>query len=163
MLRHLVFASAVLLLAPVFASGQCLVTLPPNPAFLVPEPYPSSPSRGFWYGTESLWTNLGLSNRSQMPKDKPWREKLAFWSRDFDWHTEPKPDLIVIAKRLDAVAPSVAAERASAAFYPAAPATASTRPPAAMMTMIDIPTAGCWEITAIYRRHSLSFVVSIEP
>jgi hypothetical protein len=32
-----------------------------------------------------------------------------------------------------------------------------------MMTLIDIPKTGCWEITAHYKGHDLSFVVSVEP
>jgi hypothetical protein len=31
-----------------------------------------------------------------------------------------------------------------------------------MMTLIDIPKTGCWEITAHYKGHDLSFVVSVE-
>jgi hypothetical protein len=32
-----------------------------------------------------------------------------------------------------------------------------------MMTGIDIPTAGCWEITGHYNDHDLTFIVSVEP
>jgi hypothetical protein len=33
----------------------------------------------------------------------------------------------------------------------------------AIMTAIDIPSIGCWEITAQYGGDSLSFVVSVQP
>jgi hypothetical protein len=32
-----------------------------------------------------------------------------------------------------------------------------------MMALIDIPKAGCWEITAHSKGHDLSFIVSVEP
>jgi hypothetical protein len=35
--------------------------------------------------------------------------------------------------------------------------------PPGMMTGLDVPTAGCWELTAHYRGHTVNFVVSVEP
>jgi hypothetical protein len=32
-----------------------------------------------------------------------------------------------------------------------------------MITGVDVPTLGCWEITGRYRSHELSFVVSVTP
>jgi hypothetical protein len=81
--------------------------------------------------------------------------KLVFWRRGFDWRKEPEPKLIITAKRLDGEAPSVAVAHANAVFV------TSNKP--AMMTGIDIPTAGCWEITAHYKGHTLTFIVSVEP
>ena len=43
-------------------------------------------------------------------------------------------------------------------FVPPAP-----YPPNAMMSGIRIPTAGCWELTARYAGHTLSFVVEDVP
>jgi hypothetical protein len=31
-----------------------------------------------------------------------------------------------------------------------------------MLTMVDFPAAGCWEITGSYGGHSLAFVASVE-
>jgi hypothetical protein len=53
-------------------------------------------------------------------------------------------------------APIVAIAHANAVFLP-------SREGAGMMTLIDIPETGCWEITAHYKGHDLSFVVSVEP
>jgi hypothetical protein len=33
----------------------------------------------------------------------------------------------------------------------------------AILTGVDVPTVGCWELTGWYRGNTLSFVVSIEP
>jgi hypothetical protein len=68
---------------------------------------------------------------------------------------EAEPKLIITAKRLDGDAPSVAVAHANAVFV-----TGNTP---AMMTLIDIPTAGCWELTGHYHGHTLTFIASVEP
>jgi hypothetical protein len=107
----------------------------------------------FWYGTDALWTGLGIDGKWEIRKNFL-TAKLTFWSRDFDSDKENEPKLIVTGKRLDGDAPSVAVSEAHAVFV--------TGPmPAAMMTGIDIPTAGCWEISAHYKGHLLTFIVSV--
>jgi hypothetical protein len=59
----------------------------------------------------------------------------------FDWRKEAEVKLIITAKRLDGDAPSVAVAHANAVFV-----TGNTP---AMMTLIDIPTAGCWNSLVI--------------
>jgi hypothetical protein len=87
---------------------------------------------------------------------KVYTTKLVYWRRGFDWRKELEPKLIVTASQFDREGPIVAAEHADAVFV--------TGPqPAAMMTGIDIPTTGCWEVTAQYRDQKLSFVVSVQP
>jgi hypothetical protein len=138
----------------------CPVTEPPARPFVPPPPYWTDHGPdGFWYGTESLWTLLGVHGtwniRKNVLEDKGgYRTKLTYWRRGFDWRRD-EPELSVIAKRLDREASSVAAESASAVFV------TSERP--AMMTAIDIPSAGCWELTAQYGGDRLSFIVSVQP
>ena len=153
-MRYLIAVMAVLLL-PVLSSAQCLTTLPPHPPFVPPEPYLQQlPANGmFWYGTDALWTHLGIDGKLEM-RNNVMTTKLVFWSREFDFRKELEPKLIVTGKRLDGDAPSVAVAHANAVFV--------TGPmPAAMMTGFDIPTAGCWEITAHYKGHALTFIVSV--
>ena len=139
------------------ASTSCATTLPPNPSFVPPSPYRQDATTGrFWYGTESLWTLLDVPGTWRMGGGKVYTTKLMYWRRGFDWRKEPEPKLLVTATRLDREAPSVAAEHANAVFV--------TGPqPAAMVTGIDIPTTGCWKLTAQYRDQKLSFVVSVQP
>jgi len=142
-------------------SAQCLTTRAPNPPFVPPAPYLSTaPDSSFWYGSDALWTALQIDGKWPAfgKEEDGWvfRTKLVFWHRGFDWRTETKPDLIVTGKRLDGEAPTVAAAHANAVFLP-------SREGAGMMTLIDIPKAGCWEITAHYKGHDLIFVVSVEP
>jgi hypothetical protein len=141
------------------APAACATTRPPNPSFV--PPYPSNWARSgeFWYGTESLWTLLTASGTWSMrgnvlEGNGGYRTKLFYWSRGFDVRREPEPELIVSARRLDRKAPLVTADRATNAFLGR---------PAAMLTAIDLPTAGCWELTAQYRGYTLSFAVSVEP
>ena len=112
----------------------------------------------FWYGADALWTDLSINGKWEMRNNvangKGYTTKLTFWSRDFDSSKELEPKLIVTGKRLDGDAPSVAVVRANAVFV--------TGPmPAAMITGIDIPTAGCWELMAHYKGHALTFIVSV--
>jgi len=137
----------------------CPITKPPARPFVPPPPYGTDhgPDQ-FWYGTESLWTLLGVDgtwniHNNVLESQGSYRTKLTYWGRGFDWRRELKPELTVIAKRLYRQAPPVAAEQANA-VYIAGPG---------MMTAIDIPSSGCWEIKARYSGDSLSFVVSVEP
>ena len=128
----------------------CPVTKPPNQPFVPPPPYWTHHNADqFWYGTESLWTLLGVQGTWHCEG-----AKLTYWHRGFDWRKD-KPELTVVAKRLDREAPIVVAYQANAVFV--------TTDKPAMMTGIDIPSSGCWEITAQYRGDSLSFVVSVQP
>lgn len=159
MFRYLAGA-AIGLLLPLLSSAQCLTSLTPNPVFVPPAPYPSSAPEGqFWYGSDALWTLLGVGSRWHMRDNvlngKGYRTKLVFWRRGFDWRKEAEPKLIITAKRLHGDAPSVAVAHANAVFV-----TGNTP---AMMTLIDIPTAGCWELTGHYNDHALAFIVSVEP
>jgi len=140
--------------------AACVITRPPNPPFVPPLRNLSNMLRSdqVWYGTESLWTYLDVSGRwGNIDESKGgYSTKLIYWRRGFDWRKEPEPELIVTARRLDRKTPIVTVEHANAVFV--------TGPlPAAMMTGLDIPTAGCWEIKAQYHDQTLSFTVSVEP
>jgi hypothetical protein len=138
----------------------CPVTKPPAQPFVPPPPYWKDNGRDqFWYGTESLWTLLGVSGTwnidgNILESKNAYRTKLTYWRRDLDWRKE-KPELTVVAKRLDSKAPIAAADHANTVFV--------TTDKPAMMTEIDIPSFGCWKITAQYHGNELSFVVSVQP
>jgi len=161
MLRYLSAVAAGLLLLPVLSSAQCLTPLPPDPPFVPPIQYPSGwPGGGtFWYGTDSLWTALRIDGKltaSRYENGGVFKTKLVFWARNFDWQKEREPKLIVTGKRLDGGAPAVVEAHATEVFVPARQGLA----PPGMMTGLDVP-AGCWEITAHYRGHALTFIVSV--
>ena len=159
--RYLFAVITVFLLLPVFTSAQCLTTLPPNPLFVPPKPYPqNSPTGAFWYGTESLWTNLPFDGAwgGGLHNDKAYATKLFFWAKGYDARKESEPKLIITGRRLDGDSPSVAVAHASNAFL-----SSSSKLPPAMVTAFEIPTAGCWELTAHYGGHTLTFIISVKP
>jgi hypothetical protein len=88
----------------------------------------------FWFGTDRLWTALpidGIWDRSSF-------QKLFWWRQGYDAHAEPQPKLFILGKRLDAFAYDLKASEATNAFAP---------PRSAMLIGIELPTAGCWQIT----------------
>ena len=134
----------------------CPVTQPPSKPFTPPAPYPSElPSDRFWLGSEKLWTSPsknGLwfgywTTDRELGKYKVYFDKMFWWRKG--WRTENPPQLKVSGRRLDPPA---------APFYADHAKTANIINPA-MVTGIDIPTVGCWEITGDYKGDKLSFVV----
>jgi hypothetical protein len=77
-------------------------------------------------------------------------QKTFWWSADFDVNHEPQPAITVTGRRLDGPGRFV---------VPAPGTNAQADFGSAMLQGIDIPTTGCWRVTATYRRASLSYVV----
>lgn len=131
-------------------SYVCPVTSVPNPPFVPPPPHWTDAGSGmFWYGTDSLWTILDADGRYK----KVYNAKLSYWQREFDWRKHLRPELKVVAKRLDHEARPIVGNPASVAFVLGP----------SIMSGIEIREPGCWEITAHYFSNTLSFVVSVEP
>jgi hypothetical protein len=123
-----------------------------------PEQFPSQPpGTHFWYGSEALWTALPAdSTWSQLPRDEHgYGNKLPWWSVDFDVEKDPFPDLDVRARRLDGPARIYQHDQATNGFSPESGLF--------MLTWVSMDTAGCWEITGMYRQASLTFVIWIAP
>lgn len=141
------------------ARAECPVTVPQDPPFTAPPPYsPNSPfESNFWYGSNSLWTDL--------PKDGVWyalphnpegyTQKIFWWREDYIWNEEPEPGLTVTGERLDTPAPPLSVSRATNAY--------ADDIGSAMLVGVDFPTLGCWKITGNYADAELSFVVWVGP
>lgn len=137
----------------------CPVTKLPTQPFVPPSPYPADPGEGrFWFGTEKLWTHLFVDGRWRgLPTDSGYRDKVFWWRRGYNWRIENPPKLTVTARRLDSPAPRlVTDEHANAGWT-------SDRDHPFIVTGIDIPTAGCWQITGDYKGDRLTFVVWVAP
>jgi hypothetical protein len=143
-------------------SSACPVSQPAATPFTAPIPYPSPPDGYFWYGSDALWTGLPNDGVWQgLPRhDEGYGQKLFIWRVGYDPATEPEPALTISGRRLDGDAPPLAGH---------VPATHAFGPDihSAMLTGITFPTAGCWEVTAIYTPSAgdsatLTFVVEIE-
>ena len=137
--------------------SSCRVTVQSTPALFAPPPYPqSAPGFGnFWYGSQTLWTMLGEGGTWHGLPRHPngFRQKVFWWSPGFDGRIEPRPQLSVVGRRLDG--------RESFIAGPATNARHADFGGWTILTGIDVPTAGCWELTGTYRNQSLTFVVWI--
>jgi hypothetical protein len=154
MVRYILVASMVLAFSScVFA--QCPVTIAPDRPFVPPAPYIAEPhDGGFLYGSDSLWTFVPTDANWGPPGKKMvyWRAGFDYWRPSIDGQKEPPTMLAVVARRLDAPAPMVWAPHASSVRFPELPGTA-------MITGLELPTPGCWEISAHFGDDTLSYVL----
>jgi hypothetical protein len=142
---------------PVAHSAEfCLTTIAATPAFQPPDPYRTMLIDGFWYGTADLWVNLPFDGRwNNLPFDgKSYSQKIFWFSRDYDWHKEPRPDIVVKSRRLHVDGPTYTLEGGTNAIL------GDHRQ--AMLTGVILPTPGCWEIRGQYHGTTLTFVISVE-
>jgi hypothetical protein len=137
--------------------SSCAVTIQSTPAFFAPPPYPQSAPgfRSFWHGSQALWTMLGEGGTWHgLPRNpNGFRQKVFWWSPGFDGRIEPRPKLSVVGRRLDGPESFVAG--------PATNARNADFGGWTILTGIDVPTPGCWELTGTYRDRSLTFVIWI--
>lgn len=134
--------------------SNCQVTQPPDPSFVPPDPWPSRPpgTGKFWFGDNSLWTAL--------PTNGSWRqlvlgEKFWWWSENFNGSKDATPDLTVTAKNLDGEAPLFQTSDATNGYHESFNW--------AMLIGVDLASPGCWEFTAQYEGHQLSFILWVPP
>lgn len=136
------------------AAGEaCPVTIPPQPGFEPPPPWPSQAPplySAVWYGDEDLWYMLD-------PDGERWASdrhgvKLFWFSSAFAPNPEATPQLALRAVQLDGneivevPGPSNWGQRAANELH------------FFMIGGISLPE-GCWELTATYRGAELSFVL----
>lgn len=138
--------------------AACAVTAP-EPPFVPPAGYLQVPGVKIWswYGTAALWTVLrnGGTEWSALPQAPGGlTQKLFWWSVDWEPAAELAPAITVEVRRLDGPG--------HAAFGPGTNASASDIG-TAMLVGVELPSAGCWEITGTYRGAVLSYVVWVEP
>jgi len=141
------------------APDACPITKPPSKEFVPPAPYLTQTSPdSFYLGSEKLWTRRdkkGLwygywtTDPESGAKRKIYFDRVFWWRKGYDWRTENPPQLKVSGRRLDAPAATFYIDHANAA---------NIKIPA-ILTGVDIPTPGCWEITGDYKGDRLSFVV----
>ena len=135
-------------------SDTCPVTTPSQQSMSLP--IEIDYKERFWYGTPALWTNLPSDGIWQgLPQDNGgYVQKAVFWREGFVALDEPNPALTVSGRRLDASAPTFS-------FFDATHGWDKTGN--FMLVGINIPTGGCWEITAEYQDVQLSYVILVSP
>lgn len=143
--------------SPAMAADACAVTRP-NPPFAAPSPYPSSPPDGryAWFGTPELWTMLELDGEvwDAANTSFPVGVKMFWWSSNWaGMREDQEPALTVVATRLDGPG-TVRTDHATNA-------SAGSLGGQAMLSGIEFPTPGCWQLTAQYGDAVLSYIVWI--
>ena len=140
-------------------AADCPLTTSETISFEAPEPFsPTAPWEGmFWYGSDGLWTVLQANGVWDGLPHNPegYTQKIVWWSHRFNLQDEQQPALVVSGHRLDAAAEPLR-------FYGATNAI-SEEIGEAMLTGVDFPSLGCWEITGQYKNASLTFVVWVAP
>jgi VWFA-related protein len=141
-------------------ASSCPATVPGESRLVPPLPYPADApySDFFWHGTPSLWTMLPVNGRwPSLPRgERGYRQKLFVWRPGYDGRTEQWPALTVRGRRLDGGAEPAFAEEATNAYNRDFGGWA-------MLTAVEVPEYGCWELTASYGDSTLTFVVSVVP
>jgi hypothetical protein len=141
--------------------GSCPSTKPAEQPFIPPAPHPAKPSRGeFWFGTDRLWTALPVTGMWKglphyTPDDPTFRQKLAFWREGYDPRAEPQPNLTVRGRRIDSKTPPLQTDGKGNGSW--------TDDDEFIITGINFPTTGCWEITGRFDDDELTFVVWVAP
>jgi hypothetical protein len=144
---------------PLTVPETCPVTKPADQPF-VPPPYPAKPGHGYyWFGTDRLWTSLPVIGAWRLghyePDDPTFRQKLFFRRQGYDARIEPRPNLTVSGKRIDAPAGPLLTDGKGNG--------SSAKDDQFIVTCINFPTTGCWEVTGRYENDELTFVIWISP
>ena len=140
---------------PAVGDSACAVTKP-HPAFVASPPYPADAPPFYasdWYGSAALWTMLHREGEIWSADAITLGVKTFWWSLEWPgMRDEPEPALTVVGTRLD-----------GPGTFTAGPATNAARDDfgEAMLVGVEIPTAGCWQITGSYGDAILSYVVSV--
>lgn len=143
--------------------GTCRVTVPPQPGFVPPQPYPSEPPfEGVWYGTSELWTVLEPDGEvwADLPvgADGSVGDKTAWWSETFSSAEREDfsglDDIKVTAVRLDGSARTVVEKSGVPSFNPDIKNF--------LLVGLVLPEAGCWEVTASYHGAELAYVLEVK-
>jgi hypothetical protein len=141
------------------ATASCRATQPPVPAFQPPSdeaPHPPDPAaakqweeRWFWYGSPQLWT--------QLPRGEHFarRDKIFWWSAGYRdrARVEQRPNIVVTISRVGSGVTTAINELPTHAGFDGA---------TALLTMVDFPEPGCWQVTANYRGNRLAFVADVQ-
>ena len=137
---------------------DCPLTVPQDPLFTPPSPYPDLGFEGeFWYGSNSLWTAIPQNGvwSGLLYNPEGYTQKVFWWREGYVWTEEPEPALTVTGERLDVPAPPLIVSKATNAY--------AGDIGSAMLVGVDFPTLGCWKITGQYEKTELSFVVWVAP
>jgi hypothetical protein len=132
---------------------SCPVTRSTAETRFTPPP-PSRPfeadSTMFWYGSDELYTALYSDGHWRgIPSRSGTRNKVFWFRKNAEWLNEDSYQLKVTYRQLGETGPMFTVPRVTNAIM---------GEEVAMLIMLELPTRGCWEVTANYKDAHLSFV-----
>jgi hypothetical protein len=143
--------------SPCIAFGECAVTLPSSSPVEVPGMEASTTHA--WYGSEALAVRIPVDGRWKgMGPSRNFFDKFWVWRRGYSPKAEPVPALTLGGMKLNVGdhPPRMQIDEATNAFGPGW---------SSMLTGMEFPSAGCWQVTAKYVyagiTHDLTFVVDV--
>ena len=150
----------ILALPAAAQSSQCPVTQPSASRFQVPEGFPAPQNPfAFYHGTPELWVLLTPGPWSELPIwDVGMKQKVVWYTKLYSrWAqmsgAEPLPKLEIEGRRLDGNAPLLYVEGANPSHAPGMGYF--------IMSGVNFPTSGCWEVTGRLGNATTTFVVEI--
>lgn len=138
-----------------YSVSHCLTTDPATSVVQVPwKERHHLEHDSIWYGSKSLAVLLAPNGRwTGMGAKHNYGNKLWFWSEDWVREEESQPNLRVSAREVNNPSLSSESGRATHGFHDYWEA---------MLTGLEFPSAGCWEVTATYRDATVSFIVRVQ-
>jgi hypothetical protein len=137
--------------------ANCPVTrATPETRFTPPHPTRAfdANSATFWYGSDALYTQLYSDGRWHGIKSPTGTRNKSFWYRkDAQWLLEDPYELKVTYRQLDVAEPMFTAPGVTNAIV---------GKEVTMLLMLELPTRGCWEVTASYKNAHVSFVTWVD-
>jgi hypothetical protein len=134
-------------------AADCPVTKPPNPVFTPPPSYPQAQGNSYYVGTPKLWVLVYAAPWSDLPRwPEGYRQKIAWWSDGYDAKADPLPSIAISGRRLDGNAPPMVVTGANGSWTNVD----------FIMSGVNFPTTGCWEITGKFKGAKVQFVVWVE-
>jgi len=140
-----------------FAADSCPVTKPPNPPFVPPQPFPEASRGSFYIGTPTLWVLVHAHVPVVVWRGLPawpegYRAKISWFSEGYVAKADPLPAIEISGRRLDGKAPPLVATGANGSWTSVD----------FIMSGVNFPTVGCWEITGRFHGAEVQFVVKVE-
>jgi hypothetical protein len=151
----------VSLVLPCVASGNAFADCPVTLRATSPVEVPGQPSNSYqaWYGSDRLAVLLPTDGRWRgMGAKHKFRDKFWIWRRGYEPGAEARPDLTLSGVKLHGDAPQRLENRSATNAYGDGWSS--------MLTLLEFPSAGCWQVTATYVhagiREELTFIVHVE-
>jgi hypothetical protein len=128
----------------------------PETQFTPPPPHKAAKAGDpmFWYGSDALYVSLYSDGRWRGITSPSGTRNKSFWYRkDAKWLEEYPVQLKITAKRIDTGGPMIAFPRVNNAIM---------GKEVAMLTMLELPERGCWQVTGNYKSDQLSWVTWVD-